>query len=77
MRYFEQSFEKLRGNRFVDYRQLGFKYQLYSCEVCIVYTESLAEISYSLVQKIGYFACILLIFAKISVLANFSFSDQW
>ena len=31
--HFEASHEKLRGNRHVDYQQLGFKYKLYSCEV--------------------------------------------
>lgn len=33
LKNFEKTFELLRGNKFVDYRQLGFKYQLYSCEV--------------------------------------------
>lgn len=30
---FEKTFDLLRGNRFVDYRQLGYNYQLYACEV--------------------------------------------
>ena len=30
-----KSLELLRGNRFVDYKQLGLNYQLYSCEVNI------------------------------------------
>eukprot|EP00111_Clytia_hemisphaerica_P006359 TCONS_00018427-protein len=30
---FVQAHEKLRGNRYVDYQQLGFKYKLYSCEI--------------------------------------------
>ncbi|XP_066934381.1 NADPH oxidase activator 1-like [Clytia hemisphaerica] len=30
---FQKSQELLRGNKFVDYRQLGFKFQLYSCEI--------------------------------------------
>jgi len=33
LKCFEKSFTLLRGNKFVDYRQLGFNFQLYSCEV--------------------------------------------
>jgi len=30
---FEKALEKLRGNKFVDYRQLGFNFHLFSCEI--------------------------------------------
>ena len=33
MAAFKKSLELLRGNRCVDYKQLGLNYQLYSCEV--------------------------------------------
>ena len=33
MTAFKKSLELLRGNRCVDYKQLGLNYQLYSCEV--------------------------------------------
>ena len=35
MAAFVKSWELLRGNRCVDYKQLGLNYQLYSCEVNI------------------------------------------
>ena len=30
---FDQTMKCMRGNRVVDYKQLGLKYQLYECEV--------------------------------------------
>jgi len=33
LKSFEKSLTLLRGNKFVDYRQLGFKFQLYACEI--------------------------------------------
>ena len=33
MAAFKKSLELLREHRFVDYKQLGLNYQLYSCEV--------------------------------------------
>lgn len=31
---FENAYFFLRGNRVIDYKQLGLKYKLYACEVC-------------------------------------------
>lgn len=33
MKHFQNAYNKLRGNRYVDYKQLGFKYKLYACEI--------------------------------------------
>lgn len=30
---FDKTMVKLRGNPFIDYKQLGLQYKLYSCEV--------------------------------------------
>lgn len=30
----EKALKCMRGNKYVDYKQLGLKFQLYECEVC-------------------------------------------
>ena len=39
---FARSLELLRENRYVDYKQVGLNYQLYSCEVSTNFTENLS-----------------------------------
>ena len=41
MTAFTRSLELLRENRYVDYKQVGLNYQLYSCEVSTNITENL------------------------------------
>ena len=41
MTAFARSLELLRENRYVDYKQVGLNYQLYSCEVSTNFTENL------------------------------------
>ena len=38
LKSFEKSLVLLRGNKFVDYRQLGFNFQLFACEVRFSFT---------------------------------------
>ena len=33
MKNFDTALRTLRGNRLIDYKQLGLQYKLYSCEV--------------------------------------------
>lgn len=59
MMNFEESLSLLRGNRFVDYKQLGLKYQLYSCEILtnqavIAYSQNkLGQAKGLLLQAVG------------------------
>ena len=61
MANFNDTLLYLRGNRYIDYEQLGLKYKLYSCEVlfnrglCYVYLKQnklgLADLKYAAQEK--------------------------